>query len=126
LSLPDLGLVADISFLVDTGADRSILMPIDAIRMGLDYSALSANLSATGVGGSVRMYAQDASIAFLDGRKRIRLYEIALGIVGPTHYNRRTPSLLGRDIIDRWRMSYNPSKDRLTFTVMSADQTVDA
>jgi hypothetical protein len=33
------------------------------------------------------------------------------------------PSLLGRDVLDRWRMNYDPSRDSLKFTVRSADLT---
>ena len=33
------------------------------------------------------------------------------------------PSLLGRDIIDRWRMVYDKANDEITFDVRSADIT---
>ena len=36
----------------------------------------------------------------------------------------RMPSLLGRDVLDRWHMSYDPSRDKLSFTVRSADHTI--
>ena len=36
------------------------------------------------------------------------------------------PSLLGRDILDRWRMVYDPEMGLLEFEVRSADLTIDA
>ena len=40
LILPNRNLSFEISFLVDTGADDTILMPADGIRVGLDYGQL--------------------------------------------------------------------------------------
>ena len=34
------------------------------------------------------------------------------------------PSLLGRDILNRWRMVYDPSIDELSFEVHTADRTL--
>jgi len=34
------------------------------------------------------------------------------------------PSLLGRDILDNWAMSYNPSEQELTFRVITAEATI--
>ena len=36
----------------------------------------------------------------------------------------QVPSLLGRDILNRWEMLYNPSEDRLEFRVKSADYSL--
>ena len=38
--LPNLKIGGDVSFIVDTGADRTVLMPIDVKRMGIDYKKL--------------------------------------------------------------------------------------
>ena len=37
--LPRLGKRGNVSFIFDTGADTSLLMPLDAQRMGIDYGA---------------------------------------------------------------------------------------
>ena len=36
------------------------------------------------------------------------------------------PSLLGRDVIDRWRMVYDPQTPLLEFSIRSADLTMSA
>lgn len=124
LSRPRLRIVGDVSFLVDTGADRSAVMPIDGIRLGIDYARLAGGMAATGIGGSARLFSERAEIGFLDGTTTIHVYQIVIGIAGPTRNSTNIPSLLGRDVLDRWRMSYNPSKGTLTFKVLSADQTI--
>ena len=40
LIIPRLNIKSDMSFLVDTGADRSLLMPGDGRRLAIDYSKL--------------------------------------------------------------------------------------
>ena len=39
LHIPRLGIKSDISFLVDTGADYSVLMPADRERMGINLQS---------------------------------------------------------------------------------------
>ena len=48
-------------------------------------------------------------------------YQMEIGIIEDRHEARRLPSLLGRDILDRWEMTYCPTAGRLAFEVLSAD-----
>ena len=45
----------NIGFLVDTGADRTILSTDDAERIGLDVSSLETGIRSVGIGGSATM-----------------------------------------------------------------------
>ena len=60
---------------------------------------------------------------FSEGKKRLYGYEIELAIIAPDdgHALLDMPSLLGRDILDRWRMNYSPSTGDLLFHVVSYD-----
>ncbi|GEM_PF-6635547 len=49
LILPRLNIRAKISFLVDTGADRTLLMPQDSLDMRLDYNQLAASAVSIGI-----------------------------------------------------------------------------
>jgi Aspartyl protease len=40
-----------VMFLVDTGADRTVLAPLDASRLGIDLATLEPGPPSTGVGG---------------------------------------------------------------------------
>lgn len=105
--------------LVDTGADRTYLTPGDGAVLGLDYSLLETRTQTTGVGGSALDFTEPAVLVFDDAR-RLYIYEFVLAIALPTTSNRTLPSLLGRDILDQWHMSYRPTVGHLRFSVQSA------
>jgi translation initiation factor 2B subunit (eIF-2B alpha/beta/delta family) len=56
LVFPRLNLQHNVSFLVDTGADRTVIMPADAVTLGIDYSALTGNEAVGGIGGTLNMF----------------------------------------------------------------------
>lgn len=124
--LPRLGVQGDFSFLVDTGADQTFLMPGDGLTMGLDYSQLQ-NLGNTsrGAGGPITSYSEPAWIVFSDGAD-LYGYFITLSILEFRADMLSVPTLLGRDVLHRWGMAYQPSSDRLEFEVESADVIVPA
>jgi hypothetical protein len=105
LSVPRIGISADISFVIDTGSDYTVLMPLDAARISLDYSRLGKEVDAVGIGGLSRDFVEDALIAFTDGIA-VFIYETSLHIASPSVDIITIPSILGRDIINRWSMVY--------------------
>jgi hypothetical protein len=121
LVIPRSNLKADISFLIDTGADTSALMPADARRLGIDYATLTGERVSVGIGGVSRSYTEPVLVAFSDPGKSLYVYQIDIVIPAPSPALFRLPSLLGRDILNRWSMSYNPSRNRLGIRVVSAD-----
>ncbi len=125
LFIPRLEVQADISFLVDTGADKTTLSPGDGLRMGLDYEALIGNTTpSVGIGGISHNYTEQAAAVFNDPGKVLYMYEIDLEIVEPNDSLIDIPSLLGRDILNNWRMRYSPPTKRLTFNVVHADRII--
>ncbi len=101
LEIPRFNIKAPVSFLVDTGADTTTLHPGDIENLGIPMGNLySAQLEATGVGGTTK-YAKEDVILHM-GNVQVRR---AIGI-GPTvknHYaivrNKGAPSLLGMDVL---------------------------
>ena len=124
LILPRLKIRGDVSFCVDTGADRSLLHPGDGERIGIDYTKLSGATESVGVGGICRNFVEPALLVFSEPKRFLYVYMIPLAISPPSPDIMDLPSLLGRDILDRWRMTYDPARKRLTFHVVSADVTV--
>lgn len=124
LLIPRLGIDANISFLVDTGADTSLLSPADAFEMGVDYSLLTGETESLGTAGIAHNFTEPASIAFTEPGRYIYIYHVGLEIAAPSPEIIQMPSLLGREIVDRWRMVYNPRRRLLTFDVHSADLVV--
>lgn len=120
--IPRFGASGNVSFIFDTGADNTVLMPADAAALGIDFTDLSDPFESLGIGGSALMYPERAHIAFLDeSHGRIYAYDIELLVHHPTTEAMRVPSLLGRDIIDRWRVTYDKSVPELSAEVNSSD-----
>lgn len=125
LLLPRIRASANLSFLIDTGADRSTLMPADAIKMGIDHKKLINPTVVGGMGGDAVCFQETAVLAFDEpNRNLIRYYFIKIMIPEVHPDLIRMPSIIGRDILDQWRMSYDPSRNSVSFTVRSADHTV--
>jgi hypothetical protein len=124
LFLPRLGIRADLSFLVDTGADGVFIMPGDALRMGVDYTSLVLSPHpAIGVGGETRDFLEPAVLVFDDSRQ-LYVYDtfVTIGHLDPNLL--AVPSLLGRSVLDRWHLTYRPSQARLEAVPDSADITM--
>lgn len=123
LHIPRLRLVTDISFLVDTGADSTTLLPDDAKKMGLDFSALTINSHPSkGVGGFSEGYVEQALLVFNDPGRSICWYNLDLDILKPDEHLREMPSLLGRDVLNRMKMCYSPPTNSLSFQATGADR----
>ena len=118
--LPRLGKRGNVSFIFDTGADTSLLMPLDAQRMGIDYGIFGNEVSTLGIGGVSKNFTESAYLAFV-GDEALYGYEIELHICKPAEELMTVPSLLGRDIIDRWRVTYDMSASELLAEVISSD-----
>ncbi len=57
LVIPELNIEGPISFLLDTGADETCIMPTDGHRLGIDYNTLTGEqVSIVGVSGSITFY----------------------------------------------------------------------
>ena len=118
--LPRLGKNGNVSFIFDTGADTSLLMPLDGQRMGIDYGRFQKEETSLGIGGTSDNYIESAYLAFV-GDEALFGYEIELRVCKPSKDLMTIPSLLGRDIIDQWRVTYDKSALELLAEVISSD-----
>ena len=124
LILPNLNIRGDISFLVDTGADVSRLHPNDGVRLKIDYGQLSGDAESVGTSGVSHDFTEPAVVVFSEQKRFLYVYNITLRIAPIDPEIMDLPSILGRDILDQWRMTYNPQKNSLVFAVILADVTV--
>jgi hypothetical protein len=126
LYLPRLGVSGTVSFLVDTGADNTFIMPTDARTIGVDYASLNPPVSGgVSANAEIMEHREDAVLVFTDGDSLFG-YFVEVGILPWDERMQRVPSLLGRDIIHRWTMHYQHSSRQLTFQVESADVSTPA
>ena len=96
LVIPRLNIQSDISFCVDTGADKTVLLPTDAITMQVDYDTLQEDREPSiGIGGFSYNYVEPAIASFNEPRKAVHAYQIDLIIIEPDAPLMELPSLLG-------------------------------
>lgn len=125
LVLPRLKISGDVSFILDTGADVSVLMPLDAGRPKIDYASLSDTTDTLGIGGLSKDFVEPAFLAFTDSGVTLYAYEISLHIATASPDIMKVPSLLGRNILDNWTITYDKPNGILQAVVVNADLTYD-
>ena len=123
VAIPRLGASGYVTFLVDTGASSTCIHSRDAGRVGIPFHRLFDSEVSRGIGGGATYFREVAVVSFVDGGME-RLYAVDLLIGERGAAMDELPSLLGRDLINRWRMDYDPVNSVLEFTVRSADHTM--
>ena len=88
--------------------------------MGIDHGRFENEETSLGIGGVSENYIESAYLAFV-GDDALYGYEIELRICKPAEELMIIPSLLGRDIIDRWCVTYNKAALELLAEVISSD-----
>ena len=100
----------EILFLIDTGATRTTLNPRAANRVFPGYAKLDwrrdPRLSGVrGIGGTSRIIRQAGSIRFEDDRGVPSYWDGPVDLIEPTADGWALPSLLGRDVLDNFRLT---------------------
>ena len=125
LWIPRFNLRTTISFCVDTGSGYTMLMVRDAFRIGIDYSELADETDLATVGGATSVFLEPVEISLTDLDMRTGYaYRVMLAIASPSPETARLPSLLGRDVINRWRIDYHPTAGQLLCDVITADEVI--
>lgn len=122
LFIPKFKISSPIDFIVDTGSDVTTLNPGDGNRINLDYSRLIYSEPAIAVGSKHNAAVLYAIVAFASDEGILPVYGIQLHITPYSRKYEKLPSMLGTDILHRWRMNWNPSKDLLEFEIISSDK----
>ena len=124
LIIPRLRVDQRTAFLLDTGADRTCLHPRDTNRAGIPIEELGSAMQSRGIGGASPFYREPALLSF-DDQALTRIYVVELLIAQPHEGNEGLPSLLGRDVINQWRIEYDPTDANLECTVRHADYSLE-
>jgi hypothetical protein len=96
-----------------------MLMPADARKLAVDYKRLRNPTVSEGIGGTARGFTEIAIVSFSD-RRFLYSYELRAEIAKPTPHNLDFPSLIGRDLLKRWRAVIS-DKRSVTFTPLTWD-----
>ena len=122
VSFPRLRQRGPVSFLIDSGADGSVLMPADGKKLGIDYRALRNPVISSGIGGQAAGFEEVCVLAFANSRYVYSYLLNKMEISAPTRDNFRFPSLLGRDILNQWRFVLDHSHSKVICTPYKWDQ----
>ncbi len=120
--LPELGLRSGVGFLIDTGAARTVIMEKDAEKLNIDYNLLSkSTIGLIGIGGTIETYeAKNASLHFVvksGGEHTIHMERLRIARIyrtGPITPS--VPSMIGRDILNKYRLEYDYRNDSVFIT----------
>lgn len=116
-----MGIDETVEFLIDTGASKTTLLDKDAIFLDLDYDDLKKHSqNVSGIGGSVETFIVEDSTLLLDSVEiRVPIFVLRHDIENLNKDERirilRIPSLLGRDVINRFKLIFNRDKDEIIF-----------
>lgn len=99
LAIPSQRVNGDVDFLIDTGADSTILAPRDALHLGLNLSLLPQGPQSTGVGGIMTTVSAQATITLDQHSFTTELRILAPGSQRQQAALARIPSLFGRDLL---------------------------
>ena len=112
-----------VKFLVDTGADTSMLGWSDMRNFGIDPNTLPGPVtSMNGVSGSMQVRTVEADISIVNPTsRRIKTVRVGLDLPidpQPVDQDGRLidiPSLLGRDFLGQFRFTHDPRSDLVMF-----------
>ncbi|MCJ7578791.1 MAG: retroviral-like aspartic protease family protein [candidate division Zixibacteria bacterium] len=117
----ELNIHSPVRFLIDTGASRTIISDMDAIKLGIDHSLLPRFKAVTaGIGGVVDTYfIQNVKSIFKtqEGAHVEKMEEIfVLKHKIRDERIKRIPSLLGRDILNRYQLLLDRRSNKVVIT----------
>ncbi len=119
-----LGIRRPLVFLIDTGASVTVLLDRDVERLGIDWDGLArAKRQLGGIGGFVETRViKDPQLFFKTSRgetvkERVAVYAVRHDLRLLDRRTRRSvmlmPSLLGRDILENYKLVYDRPRNRV-------------
>ncbi|HLH23534.1 MAG TPA: hypothetical protein VK066_13515 [Chloroflexota bacterium] len=113
LELATRGPVGEVEFLIDTGAESTILGPVDALWLRIDTRLLPTGPRTVGIGGRIATTRLEARLRLGD-----RPISTVLRLLAPRSRRQQQallslPSLLGRDVLRHFALVVEERTDRV-------------
>jgi hypothetical protein len=115
-----------VSLVVDTGADRTLIAPVYYETQGVRYGQLPGRVdTCSGYGGIVEVKAVDTTLYLRhdDGRYVRLTLEVEFGKPSPAFEG--LPSVLGRDVLDLFRLVIDRSAGLVCLDTPSREAKTD-
>ena len=122
--LPRLGVRGYVDFLIDTGADRTVLHSCNTIVLGIDFRRLRRSTleEMSGVGGSNQYYREDVLLTFIDEDGNLCRFSGQVYLAQKSDPNTSPPSLLGRDILNLCSLYVNRQSNEISISPIMAER----
>ena len=91
----------------------------------MPFDMLQGDRKCGGIGGTVHSFVERAVLVFTDPQVTLYAYDLEIDIMPDDPEIEEVPSLLGRDVIDRWRVIYDPQGTGLRAKPHFADLEID-
>ena len=114
----------DVRFLIDTGADATVLNPVDSLRLlgdgilSIDFAGDVRSVRSRGVGGDAYRVARDATMTLRSNEGERYAINMQILIAEPNRalladpLAPQLPSLLGRDFLRHFRLELHCGEQR--------------
>jgi predicted aspartyl protease len=125
VSIPSINAGGFVQFLIDTGADCTTITPADGRRLRVEYSRLTREDHSMGYSGSTMDFVCDGTIVFAEIGVVEYEFDVELRLARPnpdTPELLMLPSLLGRDVLNRWKLTFDPADRTITADVLSCSR----
>ena len=125
VSIPAMRAGGFVQFLIDTGADCTTLTPADGKRLRIDYGMLTREDRSVGYTGSTLDFICQGIVTFAEIGVAEYEYDVDFRVTKPNPTISELlmlPSLLGRDILNRWRTTFDPRTRAITVDILSCDR----
>jgi hypothetical protein len=109
-----LGLSGHVRFLVDTGADFTLIHPTSMTILGVQPKKhfRDAGLNEShGIGGRTKLYLEPCNLTFAHQNGTMDQIALTLRFASPTRVNAHYPSLLGRDVLSYYRLTFEQASN---------------
>ncbi|MCA1595315.1 MAG: hypothetical protein LC772_02655 [Chloroflexi bacterium] len=93
--------------------------------MSIPFDQLRGDRECAGIGGITHLYEEGAVLVFSEPGVALYAYDLPVDIMPDDPEMTAMPSLLGRDILNRWRITYDPTGVGLKINVRTADRIFD-
>ena len=102
-----------VEFLIDTGADVTLISPLDTLKAGIKPEQLAHTKEIASLGGILRVFSEPALVLFKQEDGVMLVYEVEVEILPElSGLNKGLPSILGRDIIGKMDLRVETGKRR--------------
>jgi len=116
-SFKELNIKANLPLLIDTGASSTMILWRDIERLKINITLIQGgDKEFTGLGGLTKAKPTLTTISFTSETRELLEEETEVFVISspcPSRKLKLLPSILGRDVVNKYNLSYSPRTDKV-------------